>query len=107
MGAEILIVGGYGEVGRRVASQLDAQFGDRIVVGGRNPDRASDRRAKRIDVDDPASVDAALDGVGVVMACVLQRARVRESGVWLAEQVLDPAVFLARIAARGLVPTVG
>lgn len=69
----ILIVGGYGEVGRRLAAQLEAQQPDRVIVGGRHPDRANGGRTRRIDVDDADSVEAALDGVGVVVACVRQR----------------------------------
>jgi saccharopine dehydrogenase-like NADP-dependent oxidoreductase len=68
-GNEILIIGGYGEVGRR----LTAILGDRAIVGGRNPERAQAVRARRVDVDDPASIDEALRGASVVVACVRQR----------------------------------
>jgi len=71
-GNDILIVGGYGEVGRRIAQKLGAAHPGRVIVGGRNPDRAGDLRARRVDVDDPASIDAALSGVEVVVACVRQ-----------------------------------
>jgi hypothetical protein len=37
---EILIVGGYGVVGRRIANELAADYPDRVVVAGRNPARA-------------------------------------------------------------------
>lgn len=74
MDAKILIVGGYGEVGRRMASLLAAVYGaDRIVVGGRNPEKAAWKMTARIDVDDPATIDPALEGVSVVAACVRQR----------------------------------
>jgi saccharopine dehydrogenase-like NADP-dependent oxidoreductase len=69
VGNDILVVGGYGEVGRRLATML----GHRVIVAGRNPDRAGGMRARRIDVDDPASVDEALQGIRVVVACVRQR----------------------------------
>src|SRR5262245_13154124 len=69
IGNDILVVGGYGEVGRRLATML----GDRAIVGGRNPDRAGGMHARRIDVDDPTSIDEALRGIGVVVACVRQR----------------------------------
>jgi saccharopine dehydrogenase-like NADP-dependent oxidoreductase len=71
-GSDILIVGGYGEVGGRLASLLEAGHRGRVVVGGRNPERAGGGRAKRIDVDDPTSIEGALDGVGTVVACVRQ-----------------------------------
>jgi saccharopine dehydrogenase-like NADP-dependent oxidoreductase len=67
----ILVVGGYGEVGRRVVDLLEVEAPGRVVVGGRNPSRA-EGQARRIDVADPASIDAALDGVDVVVACVRQ-----------------------------------
>jgi saccharopine dehydrogenase-like NADP-dependent oxidoreductase len=70
---DILIVGGYGEVGRRLAAQLEATQPNRVVVAGRHPEQASDMRARRIDADDAASIEAALDGVGVVVVCVRQR----------------------------------
>jgi saccharopine dehydrogenase-like NADP-dependent oxidoreductase len=70
----ILIVGGTGEVGRRLAAALRPEHRDRVVVGGRHPTgAAADQPALRIDVDDPASIDAALDGVDLVVACVRQR----------------------------------
>lgn len=70
---DILIVGGYGEVGRRLRAQLEATQPNRVVVAGRHPEQASGVRARRIDVDDPNSIEPALEGVGVVVACVRQR----------------------------------
>lgn len=69
----ILIVGGYGEVGRRLAAQLEATQPNRVIVAGRHPEQASGVPARRVDVDDVASIERALDGVGVVVACVRQR----------------------------------
>ena len=74
MGPEkIMIVGGYGEVGRRLAAQLEAAGPGRVVVAGRHPDPASPLPSRRIDVEDGASIEAALEGVAVVVACVRQR----------------------------------
>ena len=70
--AKILIVGGYGEVGSRLAAQLEASHPNRVIVAGRHPEQATGL-TRRIDVDDPDSVERALDGVGVVTACVRQR----------------------------------
>jgi saccharopine dehydrogenase (NAD+, L-lysine-forming) len=70
---EILVVGGYGEVGRRLAMLLEETHPHRVIVGGRHPERAPGARARRIDVDDPASVEEALDGVSAVAVCVLPR----------------------------------
>jgi saccharopine dehydrogenase (NAD+, L-lysine-forming) len=72
MSQEVLIVGGYGEVGRRIARLLEAAQPGSVVVAGRNPERAAGP-ARRIDVDDVASIDAALAGIDVVVACVRQR----------------------------------
>lgn len=72
-GDKILVVGGYGEVGRRLAQQLEARQPGRVIVGGRHPEQASGVEARRIDVDDPGSIELALEGVGVVVACVRQR----------------------------------
>ena len=38
----ILIVGGYGVVGRRIATELAADYPGRVVIGGRNLARADE-----------------------------------------------------------------
>src|SRR5262245_51001513 len=70
---EILIVGGYGEVGRRVATILEAAHPSSVVIAGRHPERANGLRSRGMDVDDPASVEAALEGIDTVVACVQQK----------------------------------
>lgn len=78
---DILVVGGYGAVGRRIAAHLAPRFPGRVVIAGRDERRAEalcrelghGTRARRIDVDDAASIGPALEGVGTVMACVAQR----------------------------------
>jgi len=78
---DILIVGGYGTVGRRIAANLAPDYPGRIVVAGRSLERATqlavelghDVRARQANVDDPASIAAALEGVGVVVSCIDQR----------------------------------
>jgi saccharopine dehydrogenase-like NADP-dependent oxidoreductase len=74
MRGSILIVGGYGEVGARAMRMLRSADRERIVIGGRHPPASSACRTVRIDVDDPASIEAALADVDVVLACVRQRA---------------------------------
>jgi saccharopine dehydrogenase (NAD+, L-lysine forming) len=67
---DILITGGYGTVGRRVAADLAPNYPDRLVVAGRSAEKAEQlaaelghgMRGRRIDVGDPASVEAALGG---------------------------------------------
>jgi saccharopine dehydrogenase-like NADP-dependent oxidoreductase len=79
-GTDILIIGGYGTVGRRVAADLAPDYPDRVVVAGRSDERAARLatelghgvRARRVDVGDPDSVEAALDGVGLVVSCIDQ-----------------------------------
>lgn len=70
---DILVIGGYGEVGGRLAALLDDAYPGRVIVGGRNPARAAGRRARFVDIDAPDSIEKALDGVGTVAACVLPR----------------------------------
>jgi saccharopine dehydrogenase (NAD+, L-lysine forming) len=79
-GTDILITGGYGTVGRRVAADLAPDYPGRIVVAGRSAEKAAQLAAKlghgvrgrRVDVGDLHSVEAALDGVGLVMSCIDQ-----------------------------------
>jgi len=77
---ELLITGGYGTVGRRVAAELAPDYQGRLVVAGRSAAKAGQlaaeigygARGRMIDVGDRASVEAALGGVGVVMNCIDQ-----------------------------------
>jgi saccharopine dehydrogenase (NAD+, L-lysine forming) len=79
----ILIVGGYGVVGRRIATELGADYPGRVVIGGRNPARADEIattighgvRGRRIDIADPSSIAAALEGAVVVISCIDQPGR--------------------------------
>lgn len=79
-GSDILLVGGYGVVGRRIAARLAPLFPGQVVIAGRDERRADDlcrelgqgSRARRIDVGNVAAISAALDGVHTVMTCVAQ-----------------------------------
>jgi saccharopine dehydrogenase-like NADP-dependent oxidoreductase len=79
----ILIAGGYGVVGRRIAAELAPDYRDRVIVAGRNLDRAKTTalaighgaRGREIDVNVPSSIAAALDDVAVVVSCIDQRER--------------------------------
>jgi saccharopine dehydrogenase-like NADP-dependent oxidoreductase len=81
MTGDLLIVGGYGVVGRRIAAWLAPDFPGHVVIAGRRLDRAqstcvqlgSGTRARRVDVDSRESVETALDGIEVVVSCVDQR----------------------------------
>ena len=81
MAAEsILVVGGYGVVGGRIAADLAEDFPDRVVVAGRNRQRADAQaatighgaRGRQVDVTDRTSIAAALTGVQVVVNCIDQ-----------------------------------
>jgi len=65
---DVLITGGYGNVGRRVAADLAPDYPGRLVVAGRSAEKAGQLaaelgygvRGRRVDVGDPGSVKAAL-----------------------------------------------
>ena len=76
----ILIVGGYGVVGRRIAADLAPDYPGAVIVAGRNLEQAqalaitfeTGVRARYVDVRQPASIEAALDGVETVVSCIDQ-----------------------------------
>jgi len=78
---EILVVGGYGVVGRRIAAHLAGWFPGSVIIAGRDEQRAAatcrelghGSRPRRIDVNDPTSIGPALENVGTVMSCVSQQ----------------------------------
>jgi hypothetical protein len=80
---DILVVGGYGVVGRRIATCLAPRFPGRVLVAGRDEQRTAalcrtlgeGSRPRRVDVSDLSSVGSALEGVGTVMTCVAQQDR--------------------------------
>ena len=77
------MVGGYGVVGRRIAAHLAPWFPGRVVVAGRDEQKAGalcrklgeGSRPRRVDLNDRASIDSALEGIGTVMTCVAQQDR--------------------------------
>src|SRR5512143_282472 len=81
--AGILIAGGYGVVGRRIATQLAPDYADRIIIAGRSLEQAKTAaraighgaRGRELDVNVPSSIAAALHDVAVVMSCIDQRGR--------------------------------
>lgn len=81
MSAEaILIAGGYGVVGSRIATELAPGYPGRVIVAGRSGARANEAaarighgvRGRALDVTVPSSIAAALDGVAVVVSCIDQ-----------------------------------
>ncbi|MFZ5894702.1 MAG: saccharopine dehydrogenase family protein [Myxococcota bacterium] len=80
MTGDLLVVGGYGVVGRRVVARLAPLLPGQLIVGGRDESKAAilshdvgnGTRGRKIDVNVRSSVDAALEGVGTVLSCVAQ-----------------------------------
>lgn len=74
--AGILIIGGYGHVGRQIAARLIRAGQAGVRVAGRDAGRAVVESAKLgcgwavMDLDKPESWDAALVGIGTVVVCV-------------------------------------
>jgi saccharopine dehydrogenase-like NADP-dependent oxidoreductase len=74
----ILIVGGYGVVGRRIAAELAADYPDQITIAGRNGAKAvkaaaaigCGARGLQIDTSEASSIAAALEGVATVISCI-------------------------------------
>ncbi|HET8679102.1 MAG TPA: saccharopine dehydrogenase NADP-binding domain-containing protein [bacterium] len=77
---DILIAGGYGTVGVKIAANLAQDYPGQVVIAGRNLEKATrvaselghGVRARYIDVRERDSVDKAMDGIGTVMSCVAQ-----------------------------------
>ena len=102
-------------IARTGISYLLAIEGIRHALARRRRDRPSDRGARfalRVDVRrgelsrhatlvGQAQADAAAAGAaGVIRA--LMEGEVKDPGAWMPEQVIDPGLFLSRLAARGL-----
>ncbi|MBP3192079.1 saccharopine dehydrogenase family protein [Natronogracilivirga saccharolytica] len=79
-GNGILIVGGYGHVGRLIALDMAPRFPERVVVAGRNGERAqafaeelgNGARGIALDAADSAAVEKALEGMTLVISCIDQ-----------------------------------
>jgi glutamyl-tRNA reductase len=79
----ILIVGGYGVVGRRIAADLAPDYPNRVIVAGRNLAQANEAaaaighgaRGRRIDIAEPPSIALALKGAAIVISCIDQPGR--------------------------------
>jgi saccharopine dehydrogenase (NAD+, L-lysine-forming) len=77
---DILILGGYGVVGRRIAARLASGFPEHVIIAGRDPAAAESAcreighgcRHRHIDMAERSSIDAGIDGVGTVISCVAQ-----------------------------------
>ncbi|MEV0390371.1 saccharopine dehydrogenase NADP-binding domain-containing protein [Nonomuraea sp. NPDC050643] len=76
----VLVLGGYGAVGREAAMALTRYAGTEVIVAGRDPGRARPvpgATAMRVDAADPGDLARALDGVTTVLMCAeIDNARV-------------------------------
>ncbi|NGO79257.1 saccharopine dehydrogenase [Streptomyces sp. YC504] len=66
----IVLIGGYGAVGRETAALLSLWYPGAVVVAGRNPRALPGTSAVRLDLDDAADLERALDGADAVVMCV-------------------------------------
>jgi len=78
---KILIVGGYGQVGRTISTELANQFPGQVVAAGRNIQKAEKLSLETsgkvlplaLDIFDPqVNIDMVLDGVSQVIMCLDQ-----------------------------------
>lgn len=77
--SDILIIGGYGQVGRLMAERLAVLFPDRVVIAGRNLKKATSvaivigygAKPRMFDIFS-ADYGSALNGVALVVCCVDQ-----------------------------------
>ncbi|MGF6174450.1 NAD-binding protein [Ensifer sp. 4252] len=92
-GQTILIVGGYGHVGTRIARRLIDRNIGAVVIAGRNVAKAGQAAARlgcsarAVDLSDPARWEHALADIDMVVVCIDQ----------------DEAAFASFILSRGLV----
>jgi len=80
-GRKILIVGGYGGVGRTIATLLSKEFPQQVIVAGRNYDKANQLSVDLEDAVLPLELDISaetfpeklLDDVSLVVMCIDQK----------------------------------
>jgi nucleoside-diphosphate-sugar epimerase len=84
----ILVIGGSGVVGRRLARMLAQAHPDRVVVAGRCPSPAAIRPTPRLLPQPNSSIDSS---------------EASQPSLWMPEQIVDPDSFFARFAAAGWV----
>lgn len=98
---KILIIGGYGNVGRVIARQLAPLFPGRVVVAGRNLANAGaaaeaigdGAQARAVDIRSPEAATE-LEEIGLVVVCLDQE------DVQFAEQCLNRGIHYVDISAH-------
>lgn len=71
MDGDVLVIGGLGEVGGRVTALLEAALPGRVIVAGRHAS-SDGRRSRILDLGREETIEPALRGVSLVIACVRQ-----------------------------------
>jgi hypothetical protein len=108
---KIVVVGGYGAVGRAAASSLAGRFPGRVVVAGRDPERA-ERAATAIGdgtIARQANVELAADRTRLLADAALVVMAVERANVAVAQEALRRGVHYVDVTASpGLLePLVG
>jgi len=111
--SDILVAGGYGVVGRRIATELGPDYPNRVIISGRNLAKAEQAaaiigrgvRGRAIDITVPSSIAAALEQVAVVISCIDQPGRTllwaaveRARRAWLSIDVLRVRPHVSNVA---------
>jgi saccharopine dehydrogenase-like NADP-dependent oxidoreductase len=97
----ILVVGGYGNVGKTISRRLGAQFPGRVMVAGRSIQKAKDfirevdlgMTPLALDIQRLDSLNGALDEVDLVVMCVDQK------GTDFVEKCIDEGINYIDITA--------
>ncbi|MCP4177540.1 MAG: hypothetical protein GY756_07220 [bacterium] len=78
---QIMVVGGYGDVGRTISIELGKKFPRNVIVAGRNYDKAEKLSAytgknvlpREIDIFSDSGYDKVLENVSLVIVCIDQK----------------------------------
>jgi saccharopine dehydrogenase-like NADP-dependent oxidoreductase len=110
-GDRLVVLGGYGAVGRAVAGSLAPVFPGRVVVAGRDGARAAAVAERighgvcpqRVDVTDPDGVASILRGAAVAVICVeRENARVARACLERGVSFLDVSATTSVLASIGV-----
>jgi len=107
MKQDILIVGGYGAVGKHVVMELAKICPENIIIAGRNLNEAErfiketglPIRAKQLDIYEPSSFDQNLETIHTVMVCLGIK------NTKFAETCIDHGIHYIDISASNEIPS--
>ncbi|HVG72651.1 MAG TPA: saccharopine dehydrogenase NADP-binding domain-containing protein [Vicinamibacterales bacterium] len=110
----ILIAGGYGVVGQRIAADLAPDY--RVIVAGRHLEQAKATAAaighgacgRELDVTSEASITAALQGVETVVSCIDQpQRRLLHATIWRGLRYTDITPHLVELGRGAAYDEIG